>query len=330
MQRNAEIDLLKSISIIFVIIQHSYTLNLLDKYFASFYILQSVSVFIILSGYNLSQSYEKNNVNTLLELYSPHVIVKRFKRILIPFTFIWIVQIVLIIIVRERLPLGRIITNYLTGGEGPGGYYVPTLIQLTILFPIIYKIGKKSLNVMLIGCFTANLIFEILVESFHMPNRVYRLVMIKYLFLIALGIYLSLSNNLNKTFIFGGATLSIAYIILVSYLGIKPPLFLRLESRTLPSFFYPCLLVYLILRHVKIRSSILKYIVTKIGKASYHIFLIQMIYFFTLVYIKIPLVHSKPASWFSIVFCVGIGITFYEIENSLRKLTSQRLNAISQ
>jgi hypothetical protein len=66
-------------------------------------------------------------------------------------------------------------------------------------------------------------------------------------------------------------------------------------------------------------------LLVEIGKASYHIFLVQMVYYhFELgwVLFDLPLVAQIP---FHIVICVSVGIAFYEIQNHWRDITKRKI-----
>ena len=66
-----------------------------------------------------------------------------------------------------------------------------------------------------------------------------------------------------------------------------------------------------------------------IGKASYHIFLVQMVWYY--------LAYERIASWniywalvINLVICIGVGITFYLIETPLNELINRKIFILIQ
>ena len=69
---------------------------------------------------------------------------------------------------------------------------MPIMMQLLIIFPIIYKLVEKNALLGVIMAGIANLTFEIAVNCLHIEKYYYRLSIGRYLLLIAFGCYLYL------------------------------------------------------------------------------------------------------------------------------------------
>lgn len=212
----------------------------------------------------------------------------------------------------------------LCGGDGPGSYFLPVLVQVIVIIPILYVIGKRNVNLMLIGALATNIAFEIYVIITEMPDSTYRLLSIRYLFAMALGMGLAL--GMDKRWITVGGLISFIYIFAVNYLKLPPLGQPAWGSQNVFSFIWPLVLVIIALDMLpKIRNILL---LQEIGKASYHIFLVQVIYFWSLgrlwsVYATAPF-HAKaiiyPSAFFiNILTCAILGYIFYLSENTIRQ-----------
>lgn len=323
MDRNIGIDYLKSISIILVIIQHTITYELINKIGGAYYILQAVSIFIIISSINLANSFERNEY-TIKHIYSKKYFIKKMKRILIPFSIIWVIEILITILQGNynKISLGK---SYITGGFGPGSYFTPIMLQIFFIAPIMYHIAKKNIKVLLGITFIINLIFEIF-SHYYLDNSMYRLILLRYLFLISLGLYLVLYNKKSKIIIKFLCFLSMIYIAEIHYFNFKPPVFLAWDSRNVPSFFYPMVLVIIGLTYLNnIKSEKVTNCIILISNSTYHICLIQMLYFWININKKIN-TQGKDVfnALINVIICVLIGVIFYKFEkvinNNIYKL----------
>ena len=73
------------------------------------------------------------------------------------------------------------------GAYGPGSYYVPIMLQLLVIFPLIYVMIAYNAKLGLAVAALANLAFEVCVIVFDMDKYYYRLSIGRYLLLIAFG-----------------------------------------------------------------------------------------------------------------------------------------------
>jgi hypothetical protein len=103
----------------------------------------------------------------LKRLYSIPLMMKKIWRFAEPFLPICVVEIIIIILQDKHLNLPRI---FLKGAYGPGSYYVPLMIQLVILFPIIYVLVKKYPRASLPIMAAITLLFETYVVVFNMEK----------------------------------------------------------------------------------------------------------------------------------------------------------------
>ena len=164
MTRNRTIDILKGLSIMFVILTHYeyYPDGARLQYLFPFWIVMAVPIFMIISGYVNAASYEKKGAATFKDVYRPATIAKKLLRFVIPFVIAWILELLLIIFVKgvKTLPITFLLKFFFRGGYGKGSYYVPMLIQMVFLFPLIYLVIRKWKGWGLLLCGALNLVYE--------------------------------------------------------------------------------------------------------------------------------------------------------------------------
>lgn len=155
--RNRTVDFLKGIGILFVLITHfDWTYQERRSMLFPFWIDMAVPIFMIVSGYICACKFERNHISTLNECYSYRYIIRRIINYTIPFMLTFFVEIMLFWIINSQTPgvvslgivdsdrkLVSLLKLFLSGGNGPGSYYYPLLIQFIFVFPFVYMITKK-------------------------------------------------------------------------------------------------------------------------------------------------------------------------------------------
>ncbi|MBI5680673.1 MAG: acyltransferase family protein [Methanobacterium sp.] len=350
-----QIDLLKAIAIILVIIIHSingprfnlgYVIPITIFYLtATFTLNMAVPIFFILMGRNTGASFKRKGYKTLKSIFTLFYFKKKFIRIIFPLILISLVSIILGILLKENLYFG--ILTFLGRmpfegvGTGWGNYFVSILIQFIFVFPFLYLLYGKSPKLMLIVAFLINFAFEIIATFFPVfqgNSYEYRASIFRYLFMIALGLWImdkmddiSIIDFFSKyKWIAIGVILSFVYLVMRSVYNWYVPYFLpSWQSVNMFSAFYPLIICILGFIYLPSESSnkIINFIGT-IGKASYHIFLVQIIYFasgFTIISFIIPPNLYVTYSLFTIIllivgdliFCFSLGLIFFYLESKL-------------
>ena len=309
------LDYMKAACVIMVIITH-YDWH--DKTTPVFTMLinMAVPVFMIISGYNFAMSNRKKTGGKFGEMYAWRMMKPKLVRFLVPFFTVCLVEIVMLLLENKNIHPFRI---FLMGAYGPGSYYVPIMIQLLILFPIIYKLVEKNalLGVTMAGI--ANLTFEIAVNCLHIEKYYYRLSIGRYLLLIAFGCYLYLhpEHRVSRRQMAGMFLVGLGYLIMVFGFDREPLIFEYWLPTAMPVAFYIFPIVILLFRkfyHVTIPGMIGN-LLTWIGQASYHIFLVQMVYYHFELGGKMMDMQWYVAIPFHILVSVTAGLAFYEADN---------------
>ncbi len=312
-QRNHTIDVLKGICILLVIIQHYEWTNAEElRYLFPFWVKMQVPVFMIISGYVYTKSFEKRGITQFEEAYGLKNIYGKIVRYTVPFIVAFLFEEFYYYLGEgHKFRITQVTYRFMRGGWGPGSYYYPLLIQLIFVFPVIYFIIKKYDFKGLVGCLLANLIYEILQRSYNLSAGSYRLLIFRFLFVIAFGSYLVLGKRPIKKREYGVLfVIGLAFLVVYNYFDYEP-LILRYWTWTsvLASFFIVPIVALLLKFQIQNRFLEL------IGRASYHIFLTQMVYYHFMSEFVYWRVESRALEiGLNLVISVSVGIIFYLIE----------------
>ncbi len=308
------LDYLKAVCVIMVIITH-YDWNDKTSPFFTMLINMAVPVFMIISGYNFAMSNQKKADGNLKKMYAWKMIKPKLIRFLVPFFTVCVIEIILLMEEQKHINPPRI---FLLGAYGPGSYYVPIMIQLLIIFPIIYKLVEKNAIMGLWLSAIVNLVYEIAIKCLQIDKYYYRLSIGRYLLLIAFGCYLYLhpEHRMTKKQLIGMFAAGMLYIVTVLWLDWDSIIFDYWTPTAMPITFYIVPIVILLFRkfyHSKLPGKAGK-LLTCIGQASYHIFLVQMVYYHFELGGKIMTSAWYTAIPFNILVTVAIGILFYKMD----------------
>ena len=198
-ERSLLIDSIKAVAIFFVVITHCNWPNQ-DRlrYGFPFWIDTAMPIFMFLSAYLYSQSFEKSQIVTLKSAYNISLLERNLIRFLLPFLLLTPIDIFCNIYMHGSQNLSHLLVFLIGGGHGPGSYYVPMMVQFVALFPLLFILIKKSGKLGLLCCIGVNIIYEyictlfdhsLLARSSVIVNLVYRLCIARYIGLLGIGIY---------------------------------------------------------------------------------------------------------------------------------------------
>ena len=268
------IDYLKGMSILFVVLTHC----LVGKEYILFSLwgTQAVPLFLLIQVFH---AYKKGVDNITLS----YNLRKLFQRILKPFILLLAIEIILLAVYKQDW-ISVLKTAVLYGGIGPGSYYVWIYIQFFFLLPIAAKLICRMNEVSLFFLFACVCIgIEILSSYIQIHPILYRLLFIRYIFLIYLGyLWASKGIAINKITIIL-SVVSIIFILVFAYTDWDlEPLFANNEWRLFHwiTYFYTAyLFVYLLYKLYQYMDERMKMFCCTLGKYSYEIFLFQMFVF---------------------------------------------------
>lgn len=289
------IDFLKAYSIICVVIAH-----ILPADFNKYILFQvwgdmQVPMFVLIQVFHAYKkgASPKLNWSSLL------------KRIFLPFAVIQA-----IIIGFKILTGGGIIWKYfmISGGYGPGAYYIWVYLQIALLLVVIWPwLRKLSLNQAIFFFLIISVGFEYVFSVTNFPDWLYRLLCVRYLFLIPLGIvWVEKGVTINKKTLFFSVISVFAVLFFVFTNYDLEPFFFNTGWKThrwICYFYLPILLtygLYMIWNRMN-ENQLAEKAVKWVAARSYEIFLSQM-----------AVLVCLPFAYFS-VFNKGVGFSIWAV-----------------
>lgn len=311
-KRNHSIDCIKGICILFIIITHfAWTDREKLQYLFPFWIDMAVPIFMIISGFVYSKSYAKHGIVTLGNAYHLKNVLNKIIRYTVPFALIFALEEMALIFLGRGHDIFQVIKAFISGGDGRGSYYYPVMIQFIFYFPVLYILIKKYDFKGLYICAFMNMIYEVCKSAYGMNVECYRLLVFRYTLCIAFGCYLSIGNYKRNVRLSGIMVLmGILYIVVFRYLGYTPPI----TNFWTGTCIWACLYIIPISAWILNCNGMKNGILELFGRASYNIFLVQMVYYrgARIVY---GLIENRALQLgINIGICLGLGVIFYYVE----------------
>jgi peptidoglycan/LPS O-acetylase OafA/YrhL len=351
-----QIDILKALAIISVIILHTVPTAVLLVIGSPYYIWQAVPLFILIAGFNGAYGYRKRNATSIKDCYNPKILFRRYSRLIIPFIIYWVLELILLSFINQ-VPHDALtlFINFISGGFGWGGYFIPVILQSVIIVPLLYFIAVRNPDYMVGSALFLNVIFAVFVGisgSLSLSEYIY----LRYLFAGALGVWLVTSKRRPLTVIIIGGIFSFIYILLASYTTLFPSTSMFYQYNGIlqfPTYLWTLILAMIGLKYLPSNvKSRFNQCLAEIGKASWHIFFVQIIYFLypaSIVYIPLnnvlpsfyrdllmffggftlipvlTLALVKPIS--NIIICVSLGYVWFLSGKRLTDVISMRIHS---
>ncbi len=264
------IDFIKAYAIICVLIGHTFPYREYLGY--GLWAGMQVPLFILIQAFHI---FKKDNVSLNYK--------KVIWRVFIPFVIVQTLLYVCVFAMGDDNPLTLLKGMILSGGYGSGSYFPWVYLQMFILLPLFFKIMNKMSNrtnalIALICCEGC----EILLSVFDLPDSVYRLLAIRYLFLIYLGYVWAREGVVINCKNIVLVSLSMVSIIYFEYFMVNDePIFYNTawKFHRWPCYFYVAYgLVYILytLYNSLSKNGFVSQVIKCLAKCSYEIFLIQM------------------------------------------------------
>ena len=312
------IDFIKSYAILCVILGH--TFPLLDKIGYGIWAGMQVPLFILIQTFHYLKKERSFKIN----------ISKILGRVVVPFIIAEILTFIVALLVKKENASILIQEFIQRGGYGPGSYYPYIYLQITLLLPFFAILLKHSSKVnspmvlssefrvqsLLIVFLLLSEGCEILFSLTDFPDTIYRILAIRYIFLIYLGwLWVKDGVIINKTTILL-SVLSLCAIIYFEYGPIdNEPWFYSTGWRfhRWPCYFFVAngfiAILHYVWKYLKNNKFIVNAVKT-IASATYEIFLMQMsvIYLFTTKSITFTTnVMLRYIIWLVIVWTISVG-----------------------
>lgn len=313
------IDFIKAYAIICVLIGHTLPVTYMGY---GLWAGMQVPLFILVQAFHF---YKKEDTRLNIK--------KILKRVILPFIVIGFLEFFVICAFNDGYSYNELIINWLLNGcgYGPGSYFPIIYLQIALLLPcfrlVINKLNRKQL-IWFFMILAEGL--EVICSLIQLPDWLYRLLAIRYLFLILLGwLWVKEGIILNRKMVIL-SLLSILAILYFEYVAVY------FQTDNEPFFFktawtfhrWPCYyfcangLVYLL--HVTWqwlnKSKRINFLIKELAKSSYEIFLVQMCICYAKGFIHMPGVVSMLIVW--VISILG-GIVFYRINNMIFRIKTK-------
>ncbi|QTQ12853.1 hypothetical protein HRI96_03180 [Treponema parvum] len=319
--------------IIFVILTHyNWTSDQSLKMLFPYMIYMAVPIFMVISGYVYYLSFQKNKIEHFESAYTPAFLFPKVIRYTVPFVMAMAVEF-LFLVMMHKLSLS-FFGGVLRGGNGPGSYYFPIMIQFLLIYPVIYFAIQKHGIKGFFACLAVNALYEFFQRIYWVDAELYRLLVLRYISVIAFGSLLASEHKgeiktVHKIIAF---FMGVVFLFIEAYTSYSPKIIIHWTGTCFLATLYIlpiCCFLFEKCRNVRIAPLELA------GKASFNIFLTQMLFF---VYagqisgkifanVQNQYVLTVLQNLFNILVCVIFGILFYKIEN---KLTSELLKSLKK
>ena len=321
------LDTLKALSIIFVITTHFAWSRAQRLAFGfPFWIVMAVPIFMFVSGFVNAASMDKHGITTFREAFNAKSVVKKFIRFLVPYLVIAIAEL----FIHKSLHLKTVmdyVRFFMQGAKGPGGYYVTLMIQFIFVYPAIFLTMKEKPGRGMVFAFVFTFVYELFCAVNKISYTAYTQLIFRYTFVIAFGTFLYLNKKkVNILWYIASFILGVAYIVGHDYLHYESQIITMWQTTSLYGVLYIIPVIALIMHFAgQLRIVPLEWI----GKRTYDIFLIQMLYyecFNKLVgqYITNTALHYIV----NVAICVGVGALYYLIETPVTNWLCKKSDAI--
>lgn len=326
-ERNRLLDVLKGICIVFIVVTHfAWRDEERLQYGFPFWIDMAVPVFMFISGYVNTLSLHKRQLPSVSAAYTVSDILRKVVRFTVPFLIVFVYEEIRLGMENRLQPgLWQTVLRFLTGGVGPGSYYYPILIQFVFVFPIIYFIIRKHDLKGLALCTAVNFVYELLQTAYQMNGECYRLLVFRYIFVIACGCYMAIGKKPIPLAAYGVSFLmGVLFIVAYCYGGYQPYVLTQWSRTSFMASLYIAPICMLIVKYVRLSLFPLELL----GKASYHIFLIQMLYYNNAYRVYNAVDGRLPDLLISVAVCIVVGVIFYYAETPLSRQIQRAVSKI--
>lgn len=279
------IDLIKALCIVLVILTHSANINpaMLDKtgLFYYFAVNKCVPAFLFISGYVMAMGSRR----TLKSQYKIGTLMPKLLRFLIPMLTTFSVFALLGCFSGTLKGANEIVSRLLLFDFGPGSYYAAIMLQFVFLAPLMLRLIDKwnVKGVVIIGAL--NVLYELLSSFYNLDIAYYRIIMIRYFLVIALGMYFGLNRRKKPNWLWVVVMflVGLLYVMITATDGYTYKIF-TISPWNRSNFLaglYVAAILYTVIRVFKKidGNSFIGRAVSKVGQSTYHIMYTQMLYF---------------------------------------------------
>ena len=295
-------------------------------------VIPAVPIFMICSIFAYCLAEDKKQ-GTILSWFSTKTFCKRIGYILIPFLVAIFATVAGICIIADAswLPPSSVFQMVMQGGKGPGAYYTLLVMQLLMVFPFLRHAYNKNQMATVVTLVLVHVAYEFLCKTYKLDTDLYQVLIFRFFTHFALGFLLySYYEQLKGTALPAVCILIGAIYLHYTYWGDYRQVFVYkyVSVSLIPALYSFGILCYLfrlepLLQRIQkslIGQALLRPVL-QTGKASYHIMLAQMVYFY---FARRTGWEAQLGSWpiallVDVAICLIVGRIFYAIEAFIRK-----------
>lgn len=198
------------------------------------------------------------------------------------------------------------------------------MIQFIFLFPLIHMLVQKYAFKGVVICGVLNFIYEMTKNAYGVSEETYRLLLFRYLLLIAYGCYLASPNyKRHRSLAIISFLMGFIAIVLIQYVEIETFFVVYWKGTCVWTVLY----LIPFARKLIINPAHFKPF-EMIGKASYHVFLVQMVWFNYAAGIAYAFVENRALQMLmNLAVSFIVGIIFYQIETRITSSVTSRIKA---
>ena len=281
---------------------------------------------MILSGYVYGRSLKRKGAVSLSQLYMPADILKRTVRLTIPVLVTYLLTLAWDSAYLTQIRYD-IFDTFLRGGRGPGSYYYPVMMQSVFLLPVIGVLVSRYEHKGLLICLAANAVYEILHVVYGIPVAAYRFLVFRYIFVLAAGCYIAQGEKIPKELPVAMFCVGIMFLAGYLYGGFKPKYVKDWVGTSFLASMYIVPVIWGLIRKCRLRFAPVEFL----GKASYHIFVMQMLYYYSAASHVYKYIGSRKLQLLiSVATPVCAGILLYFAEMPLTRLLQKTIDKKTQ
>lgn len=312
-----QIDLLKAIMIAFVILDHALGYTSRAGLGSELWERMSIPMFLIILGFNMGKSFAREGDTSLKKLYSFSYFKKKFWRFIFPYIIFYIVSTSIGFFIygasfpetfHENWFLEYILFQK-SLLEGPGNWFIPVLFQSILLMPLLYYLFTKKPILGLIICFVVEICMHLFLFFYigpisgiedYLREIPLRQIILLYLSAIGMGIWFSKNHKLfswKNLFVWILFPINLIYMIAWDFFGFRFQVngseIVRGDYNYL-TFVYSALIFLIVLSILpKNPKSFIAKAFSPLGRATFHIYLVQDLYYI-LLYINFNDIWVSP------------------------------------
>lgn len=338
--RKSIFDVIKAVAILMVVVTHfPWTPAERLHYAFPFWIDTAMPIFMLLSGYLCFCSFYKKKLETFGEVYKLTNLYKRLARFVVPFVLLIPLDILCGMYGPNHASFANCLFRIILGGQRPGSYYVPMMIQFVIVFPVVYLAIRRYGVCGLMIFMLFNFLYECCCSVFGIHREVYSICLFRHLGIVAFGAFLAYwqmravkayGKNMNMI-ICGIAMLLVGalYLYFSCYGYYSPIIFCRWKTTSLAAAFYTVGMFFFLMgwgamsaRPKKCQCYPIGATFLKIGSRTYEIYLMQKIFYaFPAIFIlNLPINRGMKLA-LCVFACLFLGVVYGEFINRFKSLS---------